>query len=204
MDMWQGYMNATHAHVPDAERKIAFAKFHIAQHLGNAVDRVRRKEHRTLRAEGDERLTGTKYVWLKNPWRMSRAQWRDFGALRHSHLRVARAWAIKELAMSLWGYLRRSAAERGWERWYSWAVRCRLEPMREVARMIKKHWQGVMNAVVSGVTNARSEATNAKIQWIKRKACGYRNRQRFRNAIYFHLGGLDLYPYALRSTHTKS
>jgi hypothetical protein len=25
-------------------------------------------------------------------------------------------------------------------------------------------------------------------------ACGFRNRQRFRNAIYFHLGGLDLYP----------
>ena len=49
------------------------------------------------------------------------------------------------------------------------------------------------------VTNARSEATNAKIQWIKRLGYGYRNRERFRNAIYFHLGGLD----AL-ATHTKS
>ena len=55
------------------------------------------------------------------------------------------------------------------------------------------HWDGVIDAVLTKVTNARSEATNAKIQWIKRLGCGYRNRERFRNAIYFHLGGLDLY-----------
>ena len=45
---------------------------------------------------------------------------------------------------------------------------------------------------------------NSKIQWIKRMACGYRNRRRFHNAIYFHLGGLDLYPDALQSTHTNA
>ena len=52
------------------------------------------------------------------------------------------------------------------------------------------------------MTNARSEAINAKIQWIK-LGCGDRNRERFRNAIYFHLGGLDLCPDAV-ATHTKS
>jgi hypothetical protein len=35
-------------------------------------------------------------------------------------------------------------------------------------------------------------------------ACGYRNRANFRNAIYFHLGGLDLYPEALKSAHPKA
>jgi len=47
-----------------------------------------------------------------------------------------------------------------------------------------------------------SEGINAKIQWLKRMACGYRNRERSRHAIYFHLGGLDLYPESL-SRHTK-
>ena len=61
----------------------------------------------------------------------------------------------------------------------------------------------MIDAVLRNVTNARSEATNAKIQWIKRLGCGYRNRERFRNAIYFHLGGLDLYPDAV-ATRTKS
>ena len=45
---------------------------------------------------------------------------------------------------------------------------------------------------------------NSKIQWIKRMACGHRNRQRFHNAIYFHLADLDLYPDSLKSTHTNA
>ena len=58
-------------------------------------------------------------------------------------------------------------------------------------------------AMLTNVTNARSEATNPKIPWIKRLGCGYRNRERFRNPIYVHLGALDLYPDGL-PTHTKS
>ena len=81
-----------------------------------------------------------------------------------------------------------------WLQWYSWAIRPQLEPVREVARMVKKHLDGIVTAVVLGVTNARSEGINAKIQWIKYSARGFRNRERFRTAIYFHLGGLDLYP----------
>ena len=127
-----------------------------------------------------------------------------FAALRTSELKVARAWALKELAMTLWGYTRRGWAERMWRRWYSWAIRCRLGPVKKVARMIKRHWDGVINAATSNVTNALSEGMNSKIQWIKRKACGYRNRERFRNAIYFHLGGLDLYPAVVQSTHRNS
>ena len=68
--------------------------------------------------------------------------------------------------------------------------------------MIKSHWQGVINAATSNVTNALSEGMNSKIQWIKRKACGYRNR--FQNAIYFYLGALDLYPASIQSTHMKA
>ncbi|MBK7975727.1 MAG: transposase [Deltaproteobacteria bacterium] len=60
--------------------------------------------------------------------------------------------------------------------------------------MIRAHQLGILNAMVHGVTNARSEGINAKIQWIKYTSRGFRNRERFRDAIYFHLGGLDLYP----------
>jgi len=48
-----------------AEEKMVFDKFHVAKHLSEAVDKVRRTEHRELHAEGDERLKGTKYDWLK-------------------------------------------------------------------------------------------------------------------------------------------
>jgi len=204
MDMGAPFIAATRAFVPDADEKIVFDKFHIAQHLGDAVDRVRRQENRELRAQGDDRLVKTKYWWLENPDNMSHRRWRDFAPLRKSRLKVARAWAIKESAMLLWGYAKRGWAERMWKRWYSWAIRSRLEPVKRVARMIKNHWQGVINAVTSNVTNARAEGINSKIQWIKRMASGYRNRENFRNAIYFHLGGLDLYPDSLKSAHTNS
>jgi transposase len=204
MDMWAPYITATRAQVPDADAKIVFDKFHIAKHLGDAVDQVRRRENRELASEGNERLKRTKYLWLENPDRMSAKRWREFAPLRDSRLKVARAWAIKEAAMLLWGYVRRGWAERMWERWYRWAIRSRLEPVKRVARMIKRHWEGVLNAATTDVTNARAEAINSRIQWVKRMACGYRNRENFRNAIYFHLGGLDLYPEALKSAHSKA
>ena len=91
-----------------------------------------------------------------------------------------------------------------WKHWYGWAIRSRLEPVKRVARMIQKHWDGVINATTSDVTNALAEGLNSQIQWIKRKACGYRNRERFRTAIYFLLGGLKLYPETFKSTHLKA
>ena len=202
MDMWPAYINSTKRYAPQA--RIVFDKFHIAKHLGDAVDKVRRSEHKALSAQGDHRLKKTKYLWLRNPENMPVSRWRAFADLRKSELKVARAWAIKEMAMTLWGYRKRGWAERMWGRWYQWAIRCRLEPIKRVARMIKAHWEGVMNAVTSRITNARAEGINRKIQWIKRKACGYRNRERFRMAIYFHLGGLHLYPGKLSNAHTQS
>ena len=202
MDMWQAYISSVEKHIPDAEKKIVFDKFHVAQHLGKAVDKVRREEHRALRKSDDDRLSGSRYLWLQNPEKMTDKSSARLELLRTTSLKTARAWAIKEFAMTLWHYRSRSWARRAWKRWYRWAIRSRLEPVKRVARMVKNHLEGIVNAVVTGITNARSESINAGIQRIKRNACGFRNRDRFRQAIYFHLGGLDLYPDPLRSTHT--
>src|SRR5438128_3221379 len=103
MDMWDPYVNSVRAHLPGAERKIVFDKFHIAQHLGEAVDRVRRKEQKVLKAAGDDRLTGTRYDWLRNPVAMEPKDRREFAELRKSGLQTARAWALKEGGMAVFG-----------------------------------------------------------------------------------------------------
>jgi len=198
MDMWPAYIGSTEQYIPGAETKIAFDKFHVAQHLSKAVDKIRRQENKILVSQGDEFLKGSKYLWLQNPDNMSDERWAGFEALRESSLKTARAWAIKELAMSLWYYAYRGSARKAWNKWYSWAIRSQLEPIKKVARMVKRHLEGILTAIVRGVTNARSEGINAKIQWVKYTARGFRNRERFRNAIYFHLGGLDLYPGSIR------
>jgi transposase len=194
MDMWPAFINATLESLPGAEEKIAFDKFHVAKYLGEAVDKVRRQEHKTLMAEGYEDLKGSKYDWLYNPENMTRKQKIRFKSLRESTLKTARAWAIKELAMSLWHYVSKTWARKGWEQWLSWAVRSRLDPIKEVAKTIKAHLWGILNAVVLKVSNGPAEGLNSRIKMIKVRSRGFRNKERFANAIYFHLGGLDLYP----------
>jgi transposase len=196
MDMWDPYVNSAGEHVPDAE--IVFDKFHIAQYLGKAVDEVRRKENKALRAEGDDRLKGTRYDWLRNPASIDPEDRRAFTALRRSDLKTARAWALKETAMSLYSYVYEGPARKHFQWWYNWAVRSRLTPMKDVARMLKRRFDNIITYLKHRITNATSESINSKIQWVKYTARGFRNKQNFINAIYFHCGGLDLAPAATK------
>lgn len=194
MDMWAPYISVVEHYVHNAERKICFDKFHVAQHLGDAVDKVRRGEHRELVAAGNTALTGSRYTWLRNPENMTGGQASVLERLKRVALRTARAWAIKEHAMCLWGYVSRGWARRAWKSWIAWAERSRLEPIKAVARLVKRHLEGIINAIVLRATNASAESINSRIQKVKRMSHGFRNRERFRNAIYFHLGGLGLHP----------
>jgi transposase len=198
MDMWEAFINSTRKYVPDADHKISFDKFHIAKHLNDGVDRVRREENTHLLGNGFIDLKKSRYLWLMNPENIDEQRWRKFEPLRNSTLKTARAWAIKETAMMLWGYVSRAWAIKAWKKCLNWAMRSRLEPMKQVARTLKKYLWGIINAVVLKVNNAKSEGINFKIQKLKQMACGYRNRERFRNNIYFHLGGLDLYPEGIK------
>jgi transposase len=194
MDMWPAYISATMAKVPEAINKIAFDKFHVAKYLGDAVDKVRRTEHRLMQAAGCDAMKGSKYDWLSNPENMDRTRWQGLQSLIAICQKTARAWAIKECAMTLWNYISRTWALKAWKKWLGWALRSRLEPVIKAAKTIQRHLYGIINAIVLKANNGIAESINAKIQKVKAMACGFRNRDRFRNAIYFHLGGLDLYP----------
>jgi transposase len=203
MDMSNAYIASTRKHIDGVDEKIVFDKFHVMRHANEFVDTTRKQEDRTLRAAGDETLKGTKWKWLMRHAGMRWADRREFQLLRRSDLRTARAWAYKQTVSRLWGYIHRDNAERAWKRFCYSAIRCRLEPVKEFVRMIRAHWTGVINAAVSDVTNAMAEAINAGVQRIKRSACGFRNRDRFRTAILFHFGDLDLYPEIPSSIHSK-
>lgn len=205
MDMHEPYVKATKEAIPEAEKKIAFDRFHVAKHLGDAVDKVRREEHAALMAEGDPTLKGTKHVWLTAEENLDNPVMRGmFDALKEAELKTGRAYAIKETARGLWGFVSRGWAEKAWKRWIGWAMRSRLEPIKKAARTVREHLWGIINAIVLRATNAATESMNARIQKIKSMACGFRSRERFRNAIYFHLGGLDLYPASAHLTHTNN
>ena len=194
MDMWEPYRKTVREQVPDGEQKIVFDKFHVLQHVGVAVDTVRKGESRALAAEGDMTLKGTKYAWLRNPASFTAKAWQAFAALRESTLQSARAWAIKESLRPLWDYTYVGAARTFFKRWYWWATHSRLAPIIKVARMLKAHLANILTYLTHRITNAVTEGLNAKIQWIKFGARGFRNRESFKTAILFHCGGLDLEP----------
>ena len=194
MDMHEAYVQAALAKVPEAERKIVFDLYHIMQHMGQAVDDVRRKEHQALLREGDRRLAKTRYMWLYGRENVPRKYWDSYYALRNSDLKTAKAWALKENLRRLWRYKRLSAATSYWRSWYFWATHCRLDPVVKVAKMLKRRLTLVLNYFTHRITNALSEGINSKVEAIKTAARGFRNAERFKTMIWFRLGGLDLYP----------
>lgn len=203
-DMWRPYLQVLHRYVDDVDAKIVFDRFHIVAHMNKALDLVRRQEHKTLRRDGDDRLAGTKYLWLyaeeNLPTHRLDVETRmRFAQLRASQLKTARAWALKESLRRLWNQRSRAAGERWWKRWHGWATRCRLVPVKKVAAMLKGHLPNVLTYFKHRITNAGSEAINAVVQMIKKRAFGYRSFPNFRRAILFRCGGLDLYP----TTHLK-
>lgn len=198
MDMWEPYVQSTRAHVPAAEGKIVFDKFHVVKHLHEAVDHVRRAEHRALKRAGDDRLTGSKYLWLMRPRDMSPAQRQAFRALQGADLKVARAWTLKEHFRAFWEYTYPGAARTFFTRWFWRATHSRLRPLAEVAKLIQRHLPNLLTYLHHRITNAGLEAVNAVIQWVKKTARGFRNPEHFKIAIYFHCGGLDLYPHKSR------
>ena len=194
MDMWPAYINATEAHVPQAHHKIVFDRFHLMMHMGKAVDTVRKQENRELLAQDDERLKGTKYLWLYSKENLPEWRRKEFKLLFRQQLKVARAWALKEALRRLWDYHSEGWARRYFQRWYFWATHARLPAIRDVARTFKSHLDNIVTYCRHRVTNAVAEGLNSKIMAIKRRACGYRNPEHFKTAIYFFCGGLDLYP----------
>jgi transposase len=194
MDMWEPYRSSCRQWIEDADSKIVLDRFHIEKHLSEAVDKVRRQEHRELRAQGRDDLKGSRWDWLHRPENLSSYRREQFEALRDSALRTARAWAIKEDFRRFWLYIYEGNARRFFGDWYGWAIRSRLEPIKEKARMLKRHLGRILNWFRSGATTAVSEGMNNKIQTIKKKAYGFRNVERFINLIYFHCAGLDLFP----------
>lgn len=195
MDMWDPFIAATRAYVPEADRKMVFDRFHIMRHVLQAVDKVRKTEHRKLCEAGEHTLKGTKYLWLWSSENIPLWRQEEFAALKAKDLKVCRAWAIKENLRNLWNYCYAANMRGYFKRWYFWASHSRLEPIKKAAKTLKFHLDNIVTYARHRITNALAEGINTKIEKIKRMACGFRNRAHYRTAIYFHCGGLDLFPH---------
>jgi transposase len=197
MDMWDAYIKAVKESIAGWEELIAFDRFHVAKHFTEGVDRVRRREHREfLKEAGESPLSKSRFEWLVNSRKKdnrSRKR-RAFLTLSRCNLETARAWRMKETASRLWEYVYMKVAEEGWKRLLRWISLSRIPEMKKVGKTVRKYFWGILNAIRLQATNGIVEATNSCIQRIKRMACGFRNRERYRTAVLFHLGNLNMDP----------
>lgn len=194
-DMWPAFVNSIETNAVEAA--VVHDRFHISKHLNEAVDQVRRQEHKALKQAGDDRLSGSKQLWLFNPENLSDDRWIEFEALKDQELKTSRAWAIKEQFRWFWEYRYAGNAKKFFDRWYGWATRSRLKPIIKVAKMFKRHLDNLLNYFRHRITNAMSEGFNSRIQSIKSQARGFRAFENFRTRILFYCGKLNLTPVGL-------
>jgi transposase len=192
VDMWEPFVQAVQREVPQAD--IVHDRYHISAYLNQAVDKVRREEHRELLRQGDETLKGTRQLWLYHPQNLRPEQMNEFKRLKDLNLKVARAWAAKETFSKFWEYESEGWARKFFKAWFGWVSRSRLKPMAEVAQMLKRHLDNLLTYLKHQITNAVTEGLNSKIQSLKSAARGFRSFTNYRNRILFFCGKLDLYP----------
>jgi transposase len=192
VDMSPEFTAAARQTVPRA--MIVYDKFHVARHLNEAVDKVRREEHRRLLEKGERSLTVT--GWAKPATlRLVYAVGEDcFAELCERNLKTSRAWCHKETFAEFWAQPDAMRAARFFRQWFGAARRSQLKPIRKIALTLQAQLFGLLNYFTYPITNAISEGFNSNIQAIKADARGSRRFENYRDRILFHCGKLDLRP----------
>ena len=128
MDMWDPYIKATTEAI--GRDKIVIDRFHVMKHMNKAVDDVRKQEAKELHAQNDNTLKGSKYLWLYGEENIPVSKKADFDILKAKMLKVSKAWAIKEMLRELWSSANLKSAIQYIMKWFDWASKCGLIPIR--------------------------------------------------------------------------
>jgi transposase len=190
-DMWKPYLKVI---AKKASRAIhVLDRFHIAQHMNQAIDKVRAQETRELKAKGLEPiLTHSRWCLLKRPENLTEKQEIKLSDLLRCNLKAVRSYLLKEDFQFFWDYISPHWAGKFLDRWCQRVMRSRIEPMKDIARMLRSHrelllnWFRAKRAISSGVM----EGLNNKLKLITRKSYGFRTFRVTEIVLYHTLGNL--------------
>lgn len=186
IDMWPAFISGVEVNFPNAQ--ITFDKFHVIAHASEAIDKMRRIEQKN-----DPALKGLRWVLLKDRGKLRRSQRAELDDLL-SHMttkRTARAWLYREQLREILSRKQPNVVRALLKQWCTNVLRSKVDPMREVAYMIRDHFEGVLAWVSSRQTNGFLEAINSLFQAAKRKARGYGRFSTIRMIIFMIAGKLD-------------
>jgi transposase len=189
IDMSPAFIKGVGESLPGA--RITFDKFHVVAHASAAVDATRRLEQRT-----DPSLKGLRWTLLKDRMRLSDQGRADLDALiaKAATKRTARAWLYREHLREILDRKQINVVSAMLRQWCTNVMRSKVEPMKQVARMIKKHFDGIVAWTQTRQTNGFIEAINGLFQAAKRKARGYTRFATMRTVLFLIAGKLDFTP----------
>jgi transposase len=186
MDMSVAFIKGVTKYLPNA--RITFDKFHVVAHASGAVDRMRRLEQKT-----DPSLKGLRWVLLKDRQRLTESQRADLETFtaQLTTKRTARAWLYREQLRDILDRKQINVVSTLLKRWCANVKRSKVEPMKEVAKMILNHFDGVIAWAQTRQTNGFLEAINGLFQAAKRRARGYGAFETMRTVIFLIAGNLN-------------
>jgi transposase len=199
IDMSPAYIRGVKENLGNAA--IVFDKFHLIQHVVEAVDKVRKGETQRGAEEGKD-LKKTRWLWRKNPEKWTEAEKRHYERLAEKPLVTGLAYAMRLDLQSIYRLGSCQEAEKQFLRWCDWVREMAedigeemLEPMRKVAVTIENHLEGILGHWKAGLTTAFLEGLNSLFSATKRKARGYRSSEYQTTMLYFIAGKLQIPHY---------
>ncbi len=191
IDMSGGYQQAIRENVPDAE--ICFDPFHVVRLAQRAVDQVRRDEwnaHQRSHTQEGKWIKGTRWSLLKAPQKQTIDQLAKLGEVQHANKPLYRAFLLKEELRVLYQLEDRTLAPAHLDAWLTWASRSRLDPFIKLARTIRRHRDGILNAIRLGLNNGRLEGLNSRIRLISHRSFGFHSAARLIALVYLCCTGI--------------
>ncbi len=194
MDMWSAFETVTKRVVSQAD--VVHDRFHLSGYLNNAVDITRRAENKKLVKNEDTSLQKTKYLWLKNPNKLTQKDKEQLEDIIKNNKtpNLVTAYELKEEFKKFFDCPTAESATQFFKDWHQNVLKSQNTQLIKVAIMFEKHFTGILSYIKHHVTNAIAEGLNSRIQQIKAKARGFKSAAAFRIAILFHFGKLYLYP----------
>lgn len=186
--MWQPYIDIIKEHLPQAT--LIFDKFHIVQHLNQAVDAVRKEEVRELQKSNPDLLKRSRYLYLKNPENLTDHQRARLGYLEKLNLKTNRAYLLQETFREFWNYWRKGWAKKFLTKWIWWATHSRLKPRRDFGRMLRRRMDDILNYFELRIDNGMVEGMNNKAKVVSHRCYGFRTAKTYITALYHCLGNL--------------
>ena len=198
IDMSPAFIKGVSEELPNA--RITFDKFHVIWHASTAVDKMRRIEQRT-----DKSLKGLRWSLLKDRSRLKPEAAADLDALiaRLTTVRTARAWLYKEQLREILDRKQINVVRGMLEHWCTCVMRSKVEPMKEVAALVRRHLEGIVAWAQTRQTNGFLEALNGLFQAAKRRARGFIRLATIKTVIFLIAGKLDFHainPHAPQPT----